>query len=391
MPGVHREALTVALTYVAVALSSILAYFIVRERIVRLSEPAPDAKWRVLGLQLFLYLGIGPAVIMSKITPLPGLAAGMVIVIFSLKIHSYCATNFLMALERAMVKAKSSKSALSKPAKDALLARHPGSSSSLSDLDSSDSTSSSKDRSLRFPASVNFPNFAYFMFCAPTLTYETRYPRTGKVRKVYVIEIVAEMFICFAIQYCISVQLLLPPLRNPSTSLVFDMMRLAIPSIIVWLLGFYAFFHAFLNGWAELAQFADRQFYLEWWNSTTIEDFWSTWNLLVHEWCLRHVFVESQSYLRVSKRNAGLATFLISAILHEYIFFIGFRSPRPAIFTAMMIQVPLMSMSQQLKRRGLRRGNLLVWLNLFLGQPLVELMYVRSVLDRRDPLFPCER
>ena len=33
----------------------------------------------------------------------------------------------------------------------------------------------------------------------------------------------------------------------------------------VWLAGFYAFFHVWLNVLAELLRFGDRVFYLEWW------------------------------------------------------------------------------------------------------------------------------
>lgn len=353
--------------YVALGVLSLGVYGIVKKKLVEPVEPSRDAKWMVLLLQGVMYFGVGPAVVATEMTPIPGSIAGSTIVLFSLKIHSYYATNFLLAKERA------ARGTLKAGKKSLFLNR----------------TDSEKNRKMRFPGNVSLGNFTYFMFCAPTLVYETSYPRTPRIRTGYVAWMTFQVLICLVVQYCVSCQLLFPPLIHGSGSLVFDAMRLAIPSIIVWLLGFYALFHALLNAWAELARFADRQFYLDWWNSTTIDAFWNKWNILVHEWCLRHVFVESQTYFNVSRRHAGLATFLFSAILHEYIFFIAFRTPRPAIFTAMMIQVPFMSISQRLNLEGKRRGNLLVWLNLFLGHPLVELMYVRSFLDRNERLFPC--
>ena len=60
------------------------------------------------------------------------------------------------------------------------------------------------------------------------------------------------------------------------------MVRLSIPTIIVWLLGFYAMLHCFLNGVAELTRFADRQFYLDWWNAPSLDIFWRKWNIPVH-------------------------------------------------------------------------------------------------------------
>ena len=53
----------------------------------------------------------------------------------------------------------------------------------------------------------------------------------------------------------------------------FAVAKLAVPSFIMWLLGFYAVFHSMLNVCGELTGYPDRRFYLEWWNATTVEDF----------------------------------------------------------------------------------------------------------------------
>lgn len=42
----------------------------------------------------------------------------------------------------------------------------------------------------------------------------------------------------------------------------------------------------------------------------------------------------------------------------------------------MLLQIPLIILGPYY--RGKRRGNLLVWLSLFLGQPLLELLYFRD-------------
>ncbi len=46
----------------------------------------------------------------------------------------------------------------------------------------------------------------------------------------------------------------------------FAMLKLALPSFSVWLLGFYGFFHCWLNICAELCMLADRQFYKGVWD-----------------------------------------------------------------------------------------------------------------------------
>ena len=52
------------------------------------------------------------------------------------------------------------------------------------------------------------------------------------------------------------------------------MMKLALPSFLVWLLGFYNMFHCCLNIAGELTRFADRQFYKDFWNATSLDEFW---------------------------------------------------------------------------------------------------------------------
>ena len=49
-----------------------------------------------------------------------------------------------------------------------------------------------------------------------------------------------------------------------AVAVAFDMMKLAVPSLVVWLLGFYSLFHCYMNVLAEVLRFADRSFYQDW-------------------------------------------------------------------------------------------------------------------------------
>lgn len=68
----------------------------------------------------------------------------------------------------------------------------------------------------------------------------------------------------------------------------------------------------------ELLQFADRKFYGDWWNANNINVFWSSWNMPVHMWAVRHVYkpITERGY---SKVVAGIVVFLMSAFFHEYL------------------------------------------------------------------------
>ena len=59
---------------------------------------------------------------------------------------------------------------------------------------------------------------------------------------------------------------------------------------MIWLTSFYLVFHSALNLSGELLRFADREFYYGWWNANNILEFWKTWNVPVHRFCVRHIF-----------------------------------------------------------------------------------------------------
>ncbi len=46
-----------------------------------------------------------------------------------------------------------------------------------------------------------------------------------------------------------------------------------IPFTLVWIIVFFILFECILNGIAEITFFDDREFYQDWWNSTTFDEF----------------------------------------------------------------------------------------------------------------------
>lgn len=247
-----------------------------------------------------------------------------------------------------------------------------------------------------FPHNITIKDYAYFL-AAPSLVYEPRFPRTRRVRWWYVGRKLLEASLCGLFQYVIMKQFMLPVLKNPTPPVspggplgeglatAFDLMKLGIPSLMIWLTGFYALFHCWFNVLAEVLRFADRYFYAAWWNATSLDAFWRRWNVPVHEWCLRHIFLDLQNYTGVSKNAAVLATFFFSAVFHELIFSVSFKTFRPWFFLGMLMQIPLMALGKNFTNK--RRGNLLVWWSLFSGQPLLELLYFREYFKHHDSFF----
>jgi diacylglycerol O-acyltransferase 1 len=75
------------------------------------------------------------------------------------------------------------------------------------------------------------------------------------------------------------------------TEMIREFLKLPVPNTYAWLIFFYASFHTWLNFLAEITGFADRLFYLDWWNSQTLGEYWRLWNLPVHHWFLKHIYL----------------------------------------------------------------------------------------------------
>ena len=87
------------------------------------------------------------------------------------------------------------------------------------------------------------------------------------------------------------------------------------------------------------SRFGDRQFYRDWWNSTTLGYFWRSWNLPVHAWMVAHVYLPL-THRGWRKSTASLLIFFISAALHELVVSIPFWNFKLLAFGGMMAQVP---------------------------------------------------
>ncbi|CAE7352634.1 DGAT1B [Symbiodinium sp. KB8] len=337
-----------------------------------------------------IVLGVPIAVLYNSPTgPLPSAMAVMVAIVLCLKLHSYVATNLAMASEAALAPTDSSQAesedegtaattghvdsddecdaasgtVKSIPTSPALGSVPPPPDHlqpySAASVDGSELTPHPRGEGRkrrqghvrRFPANVTLGNFLYFL-AAPTLVYEPAYPRTRRIRRRVIFGHAAAMCVCLALQYFLFTQFLLPVLAAPpeGRSPVLDLMKLAVPSMALWLAGFWSIFHSWLNIVGELTRFGDRRFYKAWYNASTVARFWSEWNQPVHE-C------------------------------------VAFKTLRVWFFGGMLLQIPLIAVSQGL--RGTRRGNFVVWLSLFLGQPLLEMLYIREFLAGSDGNFFC--
>ncbi|KAI4377800.1 hypothetical protein MLD38_015375 [Melastoma candidum] len=249
----------------------------------------------------------------------------------------------------------------------------------------------SETANLEFSYEVNLGNLVYFML-APTLCYQTSYPRTACVRKAWVARQLVKLiiftgFMGFMVEQYINplVQNSQHPLKGNLLNGLERVLKLSLPNLYVWLCMFYCFFHLWLNILAELLRFGDREFYKDWWNAKTVEEYWRMWNMPVHKWMVRHIYFPC---LRngIRKDVALHIVFLISAVFHELCIAVPCHMFKMWAFMGIMLQVPLVVLTNYLHKKfsNTMVGNMVFWLFFcILGQPMCILLYYHDLLNRK--------
>ncbi|XP_052755549.1 diacylglycerol O-acyltransferase 1 isoform X1 [Galleria mellonella] len=235
---------------------------------------------------------------------------------------------------------------------------------------------------VKYPDNLTLKDLFYFIL-APTLCYELNFPRTSRIRKRFLIKRLLEVMVGIQLVLALLQQWMIPSLtysvntfsQMEAMKMTERLLKLAVPNHLIWLCFFYLCFHSFLNLLGELLHFADRNFYGDWWNANNIAVFWSSWNLPVHRWAVRHVYIPITERGH-SKVVASVVVFCISALFHEYLVSVPLQMFRIWAFLGMMVQPPLAVISRFAENRwGPRWGNIIVWSSLILGQPLAIMMY----------------
>ena len=232
-------------------------------------------------------------------------------------------------------------------------------------------------------------HFIYFLV-SPTLCFQLSYPKkiSNGLSKLYLTKVTIGLLSTIVAIYMIFYQFTYPtllnslrPIQERNVVLILErILKLSVSSIIIWLLGFFALFHCWLNILAELLNFSDRNFYRDWWNARSIEEYWRNWNLPVHNWLKRHIYKP----LRISGFSNTFSSaiiFLFSALAHEYIISIPLKVFHCWAFIAMILQLPLAQISSAyMKQYPISTfGNMFFWMVFCLvGQPVGILLYFYS-------------
>lgn len=178
-------------------------------------------------------------------------------------------------------------------------------------------------RSCPYPQNISLGNLAYFWW-APTLVYQPVYPRTDRIRWLFVAKRCAEGVLLSVAIWIASAQYAAPLLQNSLekietldyASILERLLKLSTISLFCWLCGFFAVFQSFLNALAEIMRFGDREFYSDWWNAGSIRKYWTSWNKPVMAFMRRHVYAPLVGR-GWDPTVAQIIVFIFSGFLHE--------------------------------------------------------------------------
>ncbi|CAO3662247.1 unnamed protein product [Umbelopsis vinacea] len=230
-----------------------------------------------------------------------------------------------------------------------------------------------------FPNNITLMNYLDYLL-VPSLVYWMEYPRTDRIRPWYIFEKTVATLGSFLLLYVTTERYILPKLYDPTMSEMRVIVELLFPFMINYLLIFYIIFECILNAFAELSMFADRNFYDDWWNSVTYDEFARKWNKPVHHFLLRHVYASSMEAYKLTKMNATFLTFFLSSCLHELVLVIVTRKIRMYLFILQMLQIPLIVIGRHpIIRKRSWLGNAFFWAGMFVGPPLLGILYCREV------------
>ncbi|XP_046846025.1 sterol O-acyltransferase 1-like isoform X2 [Xenia sp. Carnegie-2017] len=226
-----------------------------------------------------------------------------------------------------------------------------------------------------------FSQFLYFLF-APTLIYRDSYPQTSKIRWHYVVTNFLQVLGCVFYTYYIFVRFCVPVFRdmgnNPPNlkKVVLSIFNTMLPGTLVLVLGFFCILHSWLNAFAEMLKFADRMFYKDWWNSTSYANYYRTWNVVVHDWLYAYCFRDFHWMFRRNRNIAMIITFLISALVHEYVLIISFNFFFPALFVSFFGFGVSFVFLKPRKGKNVSPGwNIFMWVTLIFGSGMLMVLY----------------
>lgn len=123
-------------------------------------------------------------------------------------------------------------------------------------------------------------------------------------------------------------------LNAPTLNFYLDIQLITIGML---LLNIHLFFESVPNALAELARYSDRQFYVDWWNAVTVEEFIQKWFKLPYIFFYRHGFVRLVLKYQMNQTLARIITFVFYSVSMELVLILSLGIYKCYTFKLLMI------------------------------------------------------
>ncbi|KAL2920126.1 Sterol O-acyltransferase 2 (Sterol-ester synthase 2) [Polyrhizophydium stewartii] len=221
-----------------------------------------------------------------------------------------------------------------------------------------------------YPGNITAANFASYLLM-PVFIYELEYPRTKRIRPLYLLLKIFELVLAAATVSVVYQREFRPRILNIRNVKEAEfVLELSLYTLLLHNLVPYIVYDCVPNIMAELTCFADRNFYGEWWSSSSYSEMARNVNRPVHHFLRHHVYGELMIKCGLSRAAAMAATFALSGALHELVVTSLSRRLRFHLMSAMMGQLVMIFAEQWPPFRGRRfAGLVMFWTASAVGIP----------------------
>ena len=111
-----------------------------------------------------------------------------------------------------------------------------------------------------------------------------------------------------------------PIIKGNLKAPIFELyLKLQMDLILLIMLMIFLLFESFPNAVSEVTLYADREFYQDWWNASSIEEFYGKWLRFPYLFYYRHIYMKLMIKYKVAPPIAKAFTHLISSLMQELI------------------------------------------------------------------------
>ena len=232
------------------------------------------------------------------------------------------------------------------------------------------SSDNNNEESAVYPANLTLSNLLLFC-CSPVVVYQPAVDRGSTIKAKCVImrllEIALFSFLTRALLLAFPSTLLgliqaadrddiltvaeryFDEMKQYSV-IMFRYLTLTLLYMMTWGMVFFLLFVSYLPLLAELCRTKERHFFHAWWNSGTMEEFWRSWNLPVHRWCVKHIYIPLVE-LKLGAKFSKVSVFVVSAFLHEYLICSPIRIIGHFALVSFLAQLPICKLSNWFRNR----------------------------------------